>query len=61
MIKTIDRRQTQEIIATREPLGQFIYHDLVADVYVAIDNTDGYAWTEDFNTVHKAKYWLKKG
>lgn len=48
-----------EIIEAREPAGLFWY---VADErYVGIDNTDGEAWTKDFETKEECFDWLRDG
>ena len=45
-----------EIIETREPLGLAIAKD--GEKYIAIDNTDGNAWTEEFYSLYVANCWL---
>lgn len=47
------------IIETREPRGLFFAHDIQWSKYVAVDNRNGEAWTEEFPTEHKAIKWLE--
>lgn len=54
--KEITQEQAIEIIETRLPLGRF-YHKS-ENGYVAIDNTDGQAWTEDFLTFEQCIRYL---
>ena len=44
------------VIETRVPHGLFYLDDNGA--HVAIDNTTGDAWTEEFGTQAEAKIWL---
>ena len=59
-IKTVTAERMGAIIETRQPLGLFVFHDEKAGVWVACDNSDGDAWTEEFSTIHRAKGWLKR-
>ncbi|MGO5436834.1 hypothetical protein [Enterococcus cecorum] len=51
---TIDK--ALKIIDTREPLGLFWVKD--GGKYVAIDNTTGDAWTEEFTDKKQCMYYL---
>ena len=59
-IKSTTREEMNAVIETRQPLGLFVLHDIEAGVWVAGDNSDGDAWTEEFSTIHRAKGWLKR-
>lgn len=56
-IKEITEQQAQIIIETTEPFGLF-YHETSDGNYVAIDNENGNAYTEDFDDLHKLLKWL---
>ena len=45
-----------KVIETRELLGLYIYKGI--DHYVAVDNSDGNAWTEEFKTLKEAMLYL---
>ena len=45
-IRMITKAEADDIIATREPRGLF-YLD-TGKSFVGIDNSTGYAWTEEF-------------
>lgn len=47
------------IIETREPRGLFFAPDNQSGNYVAVDNKNGEAWTEEFPTERKAIKWLE--
>lgn len=47
------------IIETREPRGLFFAHDHQSEKYVAVDNRNGEAWTEEFPSERKAIKWLE--
>ena len=47
------------IIETREPRGLFLAHDNQSGKFVAVDNKNGEAWTEEFLTERKAIQWLE--
>lgn len=47
-----------EIIETRKPLGLFLAHDYQSGKFVAVDNKNGEAWTEEFPTERTAINWL---
>lgn len=62
--KIISRKYANHILDSPgkkyEPYGKFIVEDEVdgAVVWVAIDNSDGEAYTEEFNTRNTAVRWL---
>ena len=56
-IKPIRPERAQGIIETREPRGLFLTKE--GNKYVAIDNTDGNAWTEEFKKITVAMAWLR--
>lgn len=58
-VKFISERIAQRVIAMRRPLGRFIQPDYNKSRFVAIDNSTGDAWTEEFATMGDAKAWLE--
>lgn len=55
-IREISKKEALEVIETRKPLGEFYVKE--NNCYVAIDNLDGDAWTEEFETKEEALKWL---
>ena len=53
----VSKKKLLKVIDERKPLGLFYRKD--GDRYVAVDNTDGYAWTEEFLTEGEAIAWLE--
>jgi hypothetical protein len=56
VIKKITTDQAKSVIETREPLG--LFYVLENGIYTGIDNSNGYAWTEEFTGLRKCKLWL---
>lgn len=56
MIEVINGKAADKIIDTRKPIGQFLI--LNKDVYTAIDNSNGEAWTEDFKNLKNCLMFL---
>ena len=52
----VSNEEMKKIIEERKPLGMFYRKD--GDVYVAVDNRTGHAWTEEFKSLNSAKRWL---
>ena len=52
----ISQEKANEIIETREPLGKFWCKE--GNIYVAIDNSTGDAWTEDFDNYEECEKYL---
>lgn len=48
-----------DIAVTRDPIGRFIHHDVLHEVYVTIDNSTGDAWVEEFKYYEDAVKWLR--
>lgn len=46
----------REVIQTRRPRGLFLAHE--GKVWVAVDNSTGHAWTEEFSSLQEAVRWL---
>ena len=44
------------VIQTRRPRGLFLAHE--GKVWVAVDNSTGHAWTEEFSSPQEAVRWL---
>lgn len=61
-IKKVSLDEADKIIETREPRGKFYTIEKSSEgknVYVGIDNEDGYAWCEDFKSLASCKRWLQ--
>jgi len=60
LIKKINRREAEEIIEKREPIGLFyiISKEKSDKIYIGIDNKNGNAWTEEFKSLYYCKRWL---
>jgi len=62
MSETVALRVTNErlltIIDNREPRGEFFAFDRDEGIYVAVDNSTGDAFTEEFKTIRDACRWL---
>lgn len=56
-IQKVSPEFAEAVIETREPKGLF-WH-FAGGRYVGIDNTDGEAWTEDFETKEECFAWLR--
>jgi hypothetical protein len=56
--KKVTKEMAHEIIEIRKPLGLFYMQD--GKRYVGIDNSDGDAWCDDFNSLSACKNWLLK-
>lgn len=57
-ILKISNETVKSIIQTRTPLG--LFYTIGSGVFVAIDNSDGNAWVEEFKTLPLCKAWLKR-
>lgn len=55
--KEVSNKEAKKVINTREPLGKFWTKE--KDIYVAIDNSTGDAWTEDFRTKEECMAYLE--
>lgn len=58
-IKRVSQSEASQIIQTRKPLG--LFYEYAGRWIVAIDNSEGEAWTEEFKTLSEAFKWLKGG
>lgn len=59
-IKEVDGDKISEIIQTRKPEGRFLYKN-DDNIFIAVDNSSGDAWTEEFNTLLGAYLFLNEG
>lgn len=59
MIKKIDSKKSESIIANYAPEGLFWYFDYASQKYIGIDNSTGDAWVEEFDTLEDCKQWLE--
>jgi len=57
-IQEIGRAQAKSIIAKRYPYGKFWVLDVTSS-YIGIDNSNGNAWTEEFDTSDECIKWLE--
>ena len=57
-IRVVSSAALGDVILTRLPLGLFLTRE--ARCWVAVDNSDGNAWTEKFRSKRKAKRWLRR-
>ena len=64
-IRFINKKEAQQLLdgdsdGNYRPLGKFIFVDIVNDepVFVAIDNSTGEAFTEEFRTRYSATLYL---
>lgn len=55
-IKEVSSDEAGDIINNRKPLGLFLQKD--GNTFVAIDNSTGDAWTEEFKNRRSAEKWL---
>ncbi len=56
MIKRVTREETNKIIDTRKPLGEFL--EIGDNTFIAIDNSTGDAWVEEFEDIEECIAWL---
>ena len=57
-LKEISPLKLLTVIRERKPLGKFYCTD-ISGYYAAVDNSNGHAWTEEFETKKEALSWLK--
>lgn len=57
-IKEVSSEVAKNIIQNRTPLG--LFYTVENGVFVAIDNSDGNAWTEEFKALSLCEAWLKR-
>ena len=55
-LRKVSGKELDAIIDTREPIGLFYCKD--GRVWVAVDNSTGDAWTEEFVSESSARAWL---
>ena len=58
-IKRVTSEEASSIIESRKPIGKFMVSN--ESEITGIDNTDGEAWTEDFQSEIKCVFWLVGG
>lgn len=56
LFEKVTHEEAISIIDNRIPLGTFWVED--KGKYIAIDNSDGYAWTEEFSTIEECFDYL---
>ena len=57
-IKRVHPSQLLGVIDCRTPLGLFLTKE--GRKWVAVDNSTGDAWTEEFSRKHQAVHWLRE-
>lgn len=57
-IRVVSSAALRDVIQTSLPLGLFLTKE--AHCWVAVDNSDGNAWTEEFRSKRKAMCWLRR-
>lgn len=57
LLKKVNSNEAEKIITTREPKGLFWTKE--DELYIAIDNQTGNAWTENFKTREECFEYLK--
>lgn len=55
-MQKISNEEAHQIIEERKPLGQF--YTIEDGKYIGIDNSDGNAWVEEFDTFGKCATWM---
>ena len=58
MITIVARKRMNDIIERRTPAGKFMTFDGKTKKFIGCDNSDGDAWTEEFETLEKCVKWL---
>ena len=58
-IITLPKEVALEVTHAREPLGLFV-SEVPGIGFIAIDNSTGEAWTEEFETISEAQKWLRR-
>ena len=56
-VHRVSPKKLTDIIGRRTPLGLFLTRE--GHIWVAVDNTTGAAWTEDFDRKRQAVRWLR--
>jgi hypothetical protein len=62
-IKEMTSAEVNQLLASGEysgeytPIGKFWHKE--NDVYVGLDNSDGYCWTQDFRSKRACFKWLR--
>ncbi len=56
-IHRVNPKELTDVIDRRIPMGLFLTRE--DRVWVAVDNTTGDAWTEEFRWKHQAVRWLR--
>lgn len=56
-IHRVNTEQITDVIERRTPLGLFLTKE--GHIWVAVDNTTGDAWTEEFSRKRQAVRWLR--
>lgn len=56
-IEMVGETKLNKVIETRKPLGLYLMESSPT-TYIAVDNTTGDAWTEEFKTFTDARKWL---
>ena len=57
-VTCISQNEARKIIALRGRKG--LFWTIENGRYIGIDNRDGNAWTEEFDTLSECKQWLRR-
>lgn len=57
-IRVVSSAALGDVILTHLPLGLFLTRE--SHRWIAVDNTDGNVWTEEFRSKRKAMRWLRR-
>lgn len=57
-VQSVSREELRGVIVNYQPRGLFLARD--GRRWMAVDNSTGHAWTEEFKCRHKALHWLRQ-
>ena len=57
-VEQVSEEQLRRVIQTYAPRGLFLAR--AGRAWMAVDNSTGYAWTEEFRSRRKAVRWLRQ-
>lgn len=56
----VDPEIARNVIREREPIGLFMFWDRDADLFIGVDNSEGDAWVEEFDSFKRCLEWLER-
>lgn len=63
-IEAVSVEKINEIVERQEPIGLFLAREPKGTrkrMFIAVDNSTGEAWTEEFEKFSEARKWLRGG